>query len=111
MTPEEELKRLNRLIHQYETVYRTTADSDQKERASRELKELKSYRAKILTVNVIDRGKLAETPTAADELGDYPILAGLVAGDSAVWEGDQEVHHISLYLSHFEQELLPVLTE
>jgi hypothetical protein len=111
MTPEEELKKLNRLIRQYETVYRTTADADQKDRAGRELKELKSYRDKILAVNVIDRGKLAEPPAPADGVGDFPILAGLVAGDTAAWEGDQEVHHISLYLGHFEREFLPILTE
>jgi hypothetical protein len=111
MTPEEELKKLNRLIHQYETVYRTTTDAEQKDRASRELKELKSYRDKILAVNVIDRGKLAEQPPAADSLVDYPVLAGLVCGDTEAWEGDQEVHHLSLYFSHFEHEFLPFLTE
>ena len=34
MTPEEELKRLNKLIRQYETVYRTTPDAEQRERAA-----------------------------------------------------------------------------
>jgi hypothetical protein len=111
MTPEEEIKKLNRLIRQYETVYRTTADADQRERAGHELKELKSYRAKILAVNVIDRGKLAEQPAAGDALADFPVLSRLVAGDDDSWEGDQEVRHIALYLGHFEREFLPILTE
>jgi hypothetical protein len=111
MTPEEELKKLNRLIRQYETVYRTTADADQRERAGHELKELKSYRDKILAVNVIDRGKLAEQPAASDALADFPVLSRLVAGDTEGWEGDQEVRHIALYLGHFEREFLPILTE
>jgi hypothetical protein len=111
MTPEEELQKLNRLIHQYQTVYRTTADADQRDRAGRELKELRSYRDKILAVNVIDRGKLAEQPAANDALADFPILSRLVAGDTEEWEGDQEVRHIALYLGHFEREFLPILTE
>lgn len=111
MTPEEELRRLNRLIHQYETVYRTTTDADQRDRAGRELKELKSYRNKILAVNEIDRSKLAEPSTAADALSDFPVLADLVAADTVAWEGDQEVRHIALYLGHFEREFLPLLTE
>jgi hypothetical protein len=111
MTPEEELRRLNRLIHQYETVYRTTADAGQRDRAGRELKELKSYRSKILAVNEIDRGKLVEPSTTADAFADTPILSGLVAADTEAWEGDQEVRHIALYLGHFEREFLPLLTE
>jgi len=111
MTPEEELRRLNRLIRQYETVYRTTADADQRERAGRELKELKSYRDKILAVNVIDRGKLSEPPAGGDALADFPVLSRLVAGDTDAGEGDQEVRHIALYLGHFEREFLPILTE
>lgn len=111
MTPEEELRKLNRLIHQYETVYRTTTDADQRERAGRELKELRSYRAKILAVNVIDRGKVAEQANSDDPLADFPVLSRLVAADSEAWEGDQEVRHIALYLGHFEREFLPILTE
>lgn len=111
MTPEEELRKLNRLIRQYETVYRTTADAEQRDRAGRELKELKSYRGKILAVNEIDRGKLAEPSAADDALAEYPVLAGLAAADTEAWEGDQEVRHIALYLGHFEREFLPLLTE
>lgn len=111
MTPEEELRKLNRLIRQYETVYRTTADPDQRERAAHELKELKSYRSKILAVNVIDRGKLAEPAAADDELADFPTLSRLAAGDDEAGEGDREVRHIALYLGHFEREFLPILTE
>jgi hypothetical protein len=111
MTPEEELRKLNRLIRQYETVYRTTTDEGQRDRAGRELKELKAYRAKILAVNVIDRGKVAEQTDAGDALADFPVLSRLVAGDTEPWEGDQEVRHIALYLGHFEREFLPILTE
>jgi hypothetical protein len=110
MTPEEELKRLNKLIHQYETVYRTTTDAEQRERTARQLKEMKSYRAKILAVNEIDRGQVEEQAPAGDELAAFPILRGLAAVDSSGIE-DQELARIVLYARHFEGEYLPFLTE
>jgi hypothetical protein len=110
MTPEEEVKRLNRLIRQYETVYRTTPDADQRERAARQLKEMKSYRAKILAVNEIDRGQVEEQAPAADDLASFPVLRGLAAADRSGIE-DLEIARIILYVRHFESEYLPLLTE
>jgi hypothetical protein len=60
MTPEEELKRLNRLIRQYEIVYKTTPDADQRERVESKLKELRGYRDMILAVNVINRSEMED---------------------------------------------------
>ncbi len=110
MTPEEELKRLNKLIHQYETVYRTTPDADQRERTARQLKEMKSYRAKILAVNEIDNGQVEEQAPVGDELAAFPILKGLAAADRSGLE-DEELARIVLYARHFEAEYLPFLTE
>src|SRR5271157_2789437 len=79
MTPEEEVKGLNKLIRQYETVYRTTPDSDQRERVERQLKDLRSYREKILAVNVIDVQELEEATTEQDPFDSTPLLRQLVA--------------------------------
>jgi hypothetical protein len=127
MTPEEELKRLNRLIRQYETVFRTTPDPDQRERVERQLKELQSYREKILAVNVIDGRKMEEMPEGADEFAEYPILALLRQENAAAPPGrgvaqfsardvtptstQTEMFHLALYARHFELEFLPFLTE
>ncbi len=111
MTPEEEVRRLNRLIRQYETVWRTTPDDDQKDRAARQLHELRAYRDRILAVNVIDRGQVEEPKDAPDALASWPILHELAAIDEAPADMDHEIHHIALYLGYFAAEFLPFLTE
>ncbi len=110
MTPEEELKKLNKLIHQYETVYRTTPDAGQRERAARQLKEMKSYRAKILAVNVIDSKQIEEPVETSDDMDAFPILKKLAEADVSGTE-DQEIDHIVLYVRHYQSEFLPFLTE
>jgi hypothetical protein len=127
MTPEEELKRLNRLIRQYETIYRTATDGEQRERVGKELKQLQSYRDKILAVNVIDGKELEEPAEGSEELEDFPILERLVAEaerreaekssskrnrDSATLTPSQRaVFYISLYKEYFAREFIPFLTE
>jgi hypothetical protein len=127
MTPEEEVKRLNKLIRQYETVYRTTPDADQKERVERQLKELRSYREKILTVNVIREQDLEEEEEGEDPLAAAPQLKALLAKnsidspadavqpfasqDAAPSAAQEEMFHLALYVRHFEREFLPFLTE
>jgi hypothetical protein len=128
MTPEEELSRLNRLLHQYETVYRTTANPDQRERVGRQIRELRGTREKILAVHVIDP-ELQEEEQAeeGDELAGFPLLALLqaenaVAPPSAAvppfgpknippTASQEEMSNLSLYVRRFEREFLPFLTE
>jgi hypothetical protein len=127
MTPADEVKRLNKLIHQYETVYKTTPDADQRERALQQLKEFRSYRDKILAVNVIDAEDLAEAPVETDELAETPVLRQLVEQNDELRPGQavapfayanaqpttaqQEMFNLALYARHFEKEYLPFLTE
>ncbi|MGA2478945.1 MAG: hypothetical protein ABSG63_09380 [Spirochaetia bacterium] len=127
MTPEEELKRLNRLVRQYEIVFKTTPDPDQRERVEAKLKDLRDYRAKILAVNVINGSDLEEKGAGEDELAEFPILRRLVAANDALPPGrraapfsprdvpptaaQKEMHHLSLFMSYFEREYLPFLTE
>jgi hypothetical protein len=127
MTPEEEVKRLNKLIKQYETVYRTTTDLDQKERVERQLKDLMSYREKILAVNVLREQDPAEEQNDDDPLEHVPLLKALLAKNSKEPLGEavapfttrdaeptaiqEEIFHLALYLRHFEKEFLPLLTE
>jgi hypothetical protein len=127
MTPEEELKGLNKLIRQYETVFRTTSDPGQRDRAEKQLKELRGYRDKILAVNVIDDSQLEDAPMAEDELARAPLLKRLLAENSAMVKGgipspeaaegsapsssQVELYHLSLYAAHLEKEFLPFLTE
>src|SRR5271157_459809 len=127
MTPEEEVKRLNKLIRQYETVYRTTPDPDQKERVERQLKDLKGYREKILAVNVLNEQDLDEEVEGEDPLDSAPQLRALLlknrseaageavppftVGDAAATTAQEEMFHLAVYVRHFEREFLPFLTE
>ena len=110
MTPEEELGKLNRLIKQYETVYRTATDPEQKERVAKELKELLSYRKKLLAVHIIDK-PAGETVVVEDELSDYPILRGLTAEQQTRDGEPTDTPAVGLYARFFGREYIPLLTE
>ncbi len=127
MTPEEEVKRLNKLIRQYETVYRTTPDPGQKDRVERQLKELRDYREKILAVNVIHEQDLEEEAVGGDPLSLAPLLTAIAARNATLRPNEAvepfadpdttptaiqlEMFHLALYLRYFEREYLPFLTE
>jgi hypothetical protein len=129
MSPEEELKKLNTLIRQYETVFRTATDEGQRGRVAKELKRLMNYREKILAVNVIDQTQAEEKPQEIDDLAEYPILKRLTeedlkakaarAAEAREPEEDRndlpttqmEVTRIRLYTDHFSSEFIPFLTE
>jgi hypothetical protein len=127
MTPEEELARLNRVIHQFESVYKTTSDSEQRVRVEKQLRELRNYREKILAVNVIDMSAVQETAEKPDHMAEFPFLDGLIAREASLprqqrlgllWARDasptqtqQEVFHLMLYAKWFRDEFLPFLTE
>jgi len=110
MKPEEELKRLNRLIRQFEAVYKSTGDPYQRDRVSRELKKLKDYRGKVESFHLIDQEALKE-PAAEDELQGFPFLRDLLAGGTKKEFADKEILHLFLYFSYFEKEFLPLLSE
>ncbi len=122
MTPEEEVRKLNKLIRQYESVYRTARTDDQRDRVGKELKKLQTYRAQILAVNVIDPQALEDNGEETDDLASFPILGRLAAEPrSSVPRGavevlpppagEMEVSHLELYAGFFEKEFLPFLTE
>ena len=128
MTPEEELRGLSKLIRQYETVYHTTSDPQQRVRVQRQLKELQGYREKILKVHVINEAKLVEEDEEkTDPLENAPLLRGLVAsnstaprseavlpfspGDSEPTRIQLEMFYLALYMRYYEKEYLPFLTE
>jgi len=123
MTSEEELKKLNRLIHQFETVYRTTRDGAQKERVAKQLKELRSSRQAILDENFFDVNELQQ----AEALGDFKHLRRLLEAERHRPTGERlepltaqgteststqdEVFHLMLYARFFKSEFLPFLAE
>ena len=77
MDPEEELKKLNSLIRQYETVFHTTRNDEQRERVSKQLKELRSSRQMILDMNFID----VEALQQSQALDEFKHLRRLLDGE------------------------------
>jgi hypothetical protein len=120
MTPAEELRRLNRLIRQFEAVFKSTRDPQQRERVNRELRQLRTYKEKLESFHEFDPKELEE-PGEQDELEEPPYLKNALAagGDkespvSRVRAGDyqdREIYQLALYLAYFESEFLALLSE
>lgn len=120
MTPAEELKKLNRIIRQFEAVFKSTKDPVQRERVTRELRKLKTYKEKVEGLYVIDPRELEE-PEPEDALDAYPYLKKVLSAGAR--EGspvaevkdedypDREVYQLALYLAYFESEFLALLSE
>ncbi|RKX86475.1 MAG: hypothetical protein DRP57_01415 [Spirochaetes bacterium] len=109
MDPEEEVKRINKVIREYEAILKTSIDVDQRDRVSKEFKELKSYRDKILAVNIISDTE--EPSVEYDEILDFPFLKMLMLKNEEKILADKEANAMYLYLIFFENEFLPFLSE
>ena len=116
MKPEQELKNINKLIRQFESVYRSSSDPYQLDRVGKELKRLKKYREKLESFHVIDSEELVE-PQLQDELEVFPYLRDLVKQDNRSEDDPElsllgkELFRFLLYLNFFEKELLTFLSE
>ena len=117
MTPEEELKQLNRLIRQFEAVYRTTGDPLQRERVNRELKRLKTAKNQIESFHELDPQGIREDEEY-EELQGMDFLKRILAmapkgrtSEAAEVREDPEQFRLSRYLQFVEDEFLPLLSE
>jgi len=121
------LKKLNHLIHQYESVYRTTTNYEQKERVVKQLKELRSNRQQILDVFVIGTEALQQTGPRSETIAEFKHLrrlldaesrrpteerlALLATNDAEPTPAREEVFNLMVYARFFQSEFLPFLTE
>jgi hypothetical protein len=120
MTPEEELKALNRTIRQFESVYKSTKDQSQRDRVTKELKKLKTYRDKLESFHEFDPSDIEE-PVEVDEWEGLTYLKTILEkigkkskGKKESYEdsfGDRELYFLFLYLNFFEEEFLTILSE
>ncbi|MFI5367857.1 MAG: hypothetical protein ACHQ1F_02475 [Spirochaetia bacterium] len=125
LNPEEELKKTDRLIHQYQVVSRTTKNDEQRDRVERQIQELRSYRQKILDVIIVDTPPQTETETEAptqlkhlrrlSEAESYrpteERIKPLAAEGVPATPVQEEVFNLMMYMRFFQGEFLPVLTE
>jgi hypothetical protein len=123
LNPEEELKKTDRLIHQYQIVSRTTESDEQRERVEKQILELRSYRQKILDVLIIDTAAPPETETptefkhlrrlfeAESHRTKEERIEPLAADDGEPTPVQEEIFNLMMYARFFQVEFLPVLTE
>jgi hypothetical protein len=127
MTREEELKKLNHLIHQYESVYRTTSSDEQRERVVKQLKELRSNRQQILNVFVVGTETPQQAGPRSEALAEFKHLRRLLDAESRRPTGErleflatndaeptpvqEEIFNVMVYARFFQTEFLPFLTE
>ncbi|RPJ07024.1 MAG: hypothetical protein EHM28_08610 [Spirochaetaceae bacterium] len=107
--PVEELKQLNRAIHQYEIVLKTTKDPVQKHRVSKELVRLRDYREKFHHVYSVVEEETEQT--SENEFEGFPFLYQNVSLDEDRLAHDREVNALLAILHFFEKEFLSLMTE
>lgn len=115
MTPAEELKRLNLAIRQFESVFKSSKDPQQRDRVARELKQLKNYRDKLESFHEIDPTEIEES-AASDETEGFTFLrrildSGGIGSGTFEADPDREIRHLLLYLHFFQKEFLVLLSE
>ncbi len=108
----DELSHLNRLIRQFKTVCQSTPDPGQRARVEAEIRDLQSYREKIVAES--PKGPAPRRGAAEAERADFPVLSRL-AGSLAGPPADTRTHgcpfqetiqQLSLYTRFFAQEYL-----
>jgi hypothetical protein len=120
MTPEEELKTLNRTIRQFESVFKSTKDPAQRARVTKELNKLKTYRDKLQSFHEFDSTAFEE-PVTVDEWEGFTYLKTILerTGKKSKEKketydasfDDRDLYYLYLYLNFFEEDFLPILSE
>ncbi len=111
---------MNRTIRQFESVYKSTKDPYQRERVTKELKKLKTYREKLESFHEFDSSDVEE-PVEVDEWEGLSYLKTILEkagkkskGKKESYEesfGDRELYYLFLYLNFFEEVFLTILSE
>lgn len=105
----DEVRRINRLIRQFEVVFKSTYDDYQRDRVRAELKELKTYREKYLALHPVDPRELQDAPVS-DGLEQFPILRDLLRDQVDPPEKQDEISLLKLYMLCYYDEFMIFLT-
>lgn len=109
--PEEELIKLNRVIRQYEIIFKTTGNEYQKIRVSKKLKELRDYKEKVLTTFDINENALIQEDEDDFFIKDFNFLDEIINKYSDDSIAEHEIYYVDAYLRFFYNEILIVLSE
>jgi hypothetical protein len=110
--PGKEIRKINRVIHQYEMVIKTTVNEDQRFRVKTRVKELRDYKDKILKTFDINEQKLIEEENEnIEEESKFHFLDTVIPDDFKNGSFDFEISGINAYLKYFDKEFIVVLSE
>ncbi len=110
--PEEELRKINRVISQYALVLRTTSDLSQQDRAKQKLATLRAYRKKLLQVYELDDDdNTASASSKADSKQSRKYLGEIIRQGIDETISDPEMNKLNLYLDFFDREFLMIFSE
>jgi len=110
--PEEELRKINKVITQYTLVLRTTSDLSQQDRAKQKLATLRAYKQKLLQVYDLEEGENPKsTSSIADTKKSRKYLSEILRQGINETISDPEMNKLKLYLEFFDREFLMIFSE
>jgi hypothetical protein len=108
--PEKELKKIEDAIKHYSVILKTTVDPTQQRRVGKKLRELKTYRDKILSMFYIE-DKEEGLQRVLIKREEENFLERLIAIRGEKTDIDIEVYHLTLYMDFFYSEFLSIFSE
>ena len=110
--PEEELRKINRVIAQYALVLRTTSDLSQQDRAKQKLATLRAYQKKLLQVYDLEEGEITKSASSIVETKQSrKYLSEILRQGINETIADPEMNKLKLYLEFFDREFLMIFSE
>ncbi len=110
--PAKEIRKINRVIHQYKVLVKTTVNEDQRHRVKIRLKELHDYKDKILKTFDINQQKIIEEENESRQVtNEYHFLNNIIPNDFKNIDLDYEISDIDAYLRYYDEEIIVVLSE
>lgn len=110
--PEEELRKINKVISQYALVLRTTLDLSQQDRARQKLATLRAYKKKLLQVYELEDDVDTDSESFdADSKQSREYLSEIIRQGIDETITDPEMNKLMLYLNFFDREFLMIFSE
>ncbi|MBN1698380.1 MAG: hypothetical protein JW881_12770 [Spirochaetales bacterium] len=108
------MKKIEDAIRHYSVILKTTVDPGQQRRVGNKLRELKTYREKILSMFDIqekEEGRQRSISNSLSKTEEESFLQRLIAVKGEKTDIDIEVYYLTLYMDFFYAEFLSIFSE
>ena len=109
INPQKEIQKLTSAIKQYRLILKTTVDPHQQARARKKLKELQSYKERLVATFEIDENALSDSHED-NKFEEDNFITRIKAHSPEKVTYDSEVHELKLYMDFFYTGIKVVLT-